>query len=431
MDMNEEGIIFDKVSKKFRINPGGLSDAFHWLRWRMRPENRGLHRIDPEREIWALRDVSFRVRKGEVVGLIGPNGAGKSTILKILSRITQPTQGRAQIFGRVGALIEIGAGFHNELTGKENVYMNGVIMGMSRAEIGDRYDSIVRFSGLEKFMNTPLKKYSSGMRVRLGFAVAASMEPDVMLVDEVLAVGDADFQTRCVEKMLSFKEKDIAIIFVSHSMPSVVAMCDRCIFLKDGEIQAEGEPAAMVEKYMSSTRSSLRTKSVLEEGEEKIHSPSSSVLEIHNVEILDGGGTKSGSFAYGAPLTVRIHYSVPEAVKPFVLIRVMSGSRVAFFASMFFDGNNCCLSGSGQLDCTFSSLPLFPGEYQITGYIRGEKCVETLLYQSLWGTFKVVSGYEVYGFEGKYLRAFSNNFNMSPIHVPHSWRVSDEIQSNT
>src|SRR5882724_5389450 len=184
--------------------------------------------------IWALKDVSFEIKKGEVVGFIGKNGAGKSTLLKILSRITEPTKGRAEIYGRVGSLLEVGTGFHPELTGRENIYLNGAILGMKRWEIEKRFDEIVAFSEIEKFIDTPVKRYSSGMYVRLAFAVAAHLEPEILIVDEVLAVGDAQFQKKCLGKMENAAKEGRTVLFVSHNMQSVAKLTERCLLLGNG-----------------------------------------------------------------------------------------------------------------------------------------------------------------------------------------------------
>src|ERR1700723_2428799 len=201
------------------------------------------------RFIWALKDVNFEVRQGEVVGLIGRNGAGKSTLLKILARITRPTEGHAEIRGRVGSLLEVGTGFHSELTGRENVYMSGAILGMRKAEIDRKFEEIVAFSEVERFLDTPLKHYSSGMQMRLAFAVAAHLEPEILFIDEVLAVGDASFQKKCLGKMGDVARQGRTILFVSHNMAAVNALCSRCIFLKNGRYEFDGATSAATVRY--------------------------------------------------------------------------------------------------------------------------------------------------------------------------------------
>jgi lipopolysaccharide transport system ATP-binding protein len=190
--------------------------------------------------IWALRGVSFEVGRGEVLGIIGRNGAGKSTLLKILSKITPPTSGFAKIHGRISSLLEVGTGFHQELTGRENVYLNGTILGMTKKEVDRKYDEIVEFSGVEKFINTPVKRYSSGMRVRLAFSVAAHLEPEILIIDEVLSVGDADFQNKCINKMEDVSQQGRTVLFVSHNMSAVTRLCERTILLQEGKVADDG-----------------------------------------------------------------------------------------------------------------------------------------------------------------------------------------------
>ncbi len=201
--------------------------------------------------IWALKGVSFKVEEGEVLGIIGMNGAGKSTLLKILSRITPPTLGRAEIRGRVVSLLEVGTGFHQELTGRENVYLNGTVLGMKKTEVDAKFDEIVDFSGVEKFLDTPVKRYSSGMKVRLAFAVAAHLEPEILIVDEVLAVGDAAFQTKCLNKMQDVGQQGRTVLFVSHNMPAVIRLCSRCILLNEGRVIEDGLSQQVVSTYLN------------------------------------------------------------------------------------------------------------------------------------------------------------------------------------
>jgi lipopolysaccharide transport system ATP-binding protein len=216
--------------------------------WRDTPaETAGLNET-----IWALRDVSLEIKHGEVVGIIGRNGAGKSTLLKILSRITEPTTGFAEIYGRVGSLLEVGTGFHGELTGRENIYLNGAILGMRKREIDRKFDEIVDFSDVEKFIDTPVKHYSSGMYLRLAFAVAAHLEPEILIVDEVLAVGDASFQRKCLDKMQDVGRHGRTVLFVSHNIPAVTRLCDRAILLNEGKVVADGPASKIASEYLNS-----------------------------------------------------------------------------------------------------------------------------------------------------------------------------------
>lgn len=247
--MGDAVIQVDKLGKRFHI---GKLNAATTLRDALTNAVKAPFRRRPEDEdtiLWALRDVSFEVKQGEVIGLIGRNGAGKSTLLKILARITRPTEGSAQLKGRIGSLLEVGTGFHPELTGRENVFLSGAVLGMKRAEIERKFDEIVAFSEVERFLDTPLKHYSSGMQMRLAFAVAAHLEPEILLVDEVLAVGDAAFQKKCLGKMKDVAYRGRTIIFVSHSMAAVEALCSRALMLEHGGITYAGSTPEVLSRY--------------------------------------------------------------------------------------------------------------------------------------------------------------------------------------
>lgn len=248
-------IIVENLSKRYRIGHAPQADTLRdaltggvralWTRWR------GASRT--EEDFWALRDVSFRVEPGEVVGIIGRNGAGKSTLLKILSRITEPTKGRITLQGRVASLLEVGTGFHPELTGRENIFLNGAILGMSRVEIRKKFDEIVAFAEVERFLDTPVKRYSSGMYVRLAFAVAAHLEPEILIVDEVLAVGDAAFQEKCLRKIRTVAQGGRTVLFVTHNLATMQALCSRAIFLSSGTIDFDGQPSTAVTRLLQPT----------------------------------------------------------------------------------------------------------------------------------------------------------------------------------
>jgi lipopolysaccharide transport system ATP-binding protein len=249
----QAAISVDGLSKRYRI--GQLHSAYGTLRDSLADVTRRTFRREHRphyEEIWALRDVSFALGQGGVLGVIGRNGAGKSTLLKILTRITTPTEGRATIRGRVGSLLEVGTGFHPELTGRQNVFLNGAVLGMKQREISRKFPEIVEFAGVEQFIDTPVKRYSSGMSVRLAFAVAAYLEPEVLLVDEVLAVGDAEFQRRCLGRMEDLSESGRTVLFVSHQMQSVSQLCDRAIWLDHGGVVDDGPSSDVVARYLQS-----------------------------------------------------------------------------------------------------------------------------------------------------------------------------------
>jgi len=251
MSSSDLAITIQGVSKAYTIAHGALKrPSFREVA--MERLRRPFHRRRTE-TFWALKDVSFDVKKGEVVGIIGRNGAGKSTLFKILSRITEPTAGRIELYGRVGSLLEVGTGFHPELTGRENVFLNGAILGMSRAEIRKQFDAIVDFAEIEKFIDTPVKRYSSGMYVRLAFAVAAHLNPEILIVDEVLAVGDAQFQKKCLGKMSEVAHGGRTILFVSHNMSAITVLCGRCVVLAGGRLSFTGTPQDCIREYMDTT----------------------------------------------------------------------------------------------------------------------------------------------------------------------------------
>ena len=257
---------------------------------------------------WALKDLNFEVMPGEVVGIIGRNGAGKSTLLKILSRITDPTEGRVELYGRVGSLLEVGTGFHPELTGRENIFLNGAILGMRREEIAKKFDEIVDFAEIEEFLDTPVKRYSSGMYMRLAFAVAANLEPEVLVVDEVLAVGDSNFQKKCLGKMEDVANQGRTVLFVSHNMGAILSLCNKAILLKSGNISLQGSPSVVVAKY-------------LQEGNEKenkslyLINSGDEYAQLKSIEIIDMNQSKTSTLVTGKPFGLKINFSTTKSGK--------------------------------------------------------------------------------------------------------------------
>ena len=273
--------------------------------WRGRAASAG----GPDETIWALKDVSFDIERGEVVGVIGSNGAGKSTLLKILSRITEPTAGYAELHGSVGSLLETGVGFHPELTGRENIYLNGAILAMAKAEVDRKFDEIVAFSGVEKFIDTPVKRYSSGMRLRLGFAVAAHMDTGILLIDEVLAVGDAAFQQKCLGRISSVTKKGRTVLFVSHDMGAITRLCERTIWLEGGQIRLIGPSVDVVESYLSSR--AVRRSSWVNPA---VASPDTEV-QIKMVRVLSKDGQPITVVAFDRAFEIEITYDVMAPVR--------------------------------------------------------------------------------------------------------------------
>ena len=309
--MNQPVVKIQNVSKKYRI--GGLHPGYMTFREMIgdvfaAPLRRLRGGIDAHQELWALSSVNLEVRQGEPIGIIGHNGAGKSTLLKILSRITKPTTGQVEIFGRIGSLLEVGTGFHPDLTGRENVYLSGAILGMRRTEINRKFDEIVAFAELEKFIETPVKFYSSGMYVRLAFSVAAHLEPEILIMDEVLAVGDAAFQQKCLDKMHSIRQRGHTIFFVSHNMPAVTRLCKRVILLEGGRVKADGEPQSVVNEYIRSTRKT----GALRKWDET-QAPGDSVVRLRSIRVCDEHGQTTAAVDVRRPLRIELTYDVLEA----------------------------------------------------------------------------------------------------------------------
>ncbi len=315
-------------------------------------------------EFWALQGINFEVKEGEVVGFVGRNGAGKSTLLKILSRITEPTHGKINLRGRVSSLLEVGTGFHPELTGRENVYLNGAILGMSRVEIKRKFDEIVAFAGLEKFLDTPVKRYSSGMYVRLAFAVAAHLEPEILIVDEVLAVGDAEFQRKCLQKMGDVASAGRTVLFVSHNMQAVTRLCSRCIMLNKGEIELDGPSVQVANAYLNSGITTSATR----EWPDITSAPGDDVSRLLAVRVRSGKGEVVEAIDIREKVGIELEY------------QVLKGGHKFFphFALRNQDGN--VLFVAVDLDPTWRGKPRPPGRYCSTGWIPGNLLAEGFIY---------------------------------------------------
>ena len=314
--------------------------------------------------IWAVRDVSFDVNQGEVVGLIGGNGAGKSTLLKILAKITDPTSGQAEIHGRISSLLEVGTGFHQELTGRENVYLNGTILGMKKKEVERKFDEIVDFSGVEKFIDTPVKRYSSGMKVRLAFSVAAFMEPEILLVDEVLAVGDATFQTKCLGKMNEVSRQGRTVIFVSHNMAAIENLCGRVILLESGEVKLDSDSQSAIAHYIQSLSHTSNSDDLAD-----IVRVSDFLPVIQRVEFINDQDRPVTVVQSGDSLKVRIHYKHSEILKdPYfgLNFETLLGVKVFQVQTRLQKGHLPDLAPSGIIECGIPRLPLIPGTYFVS-----------------------------------------------------------------
>ncbi|MBV9848940.1 MAG: ATP-binding cassette domain-containing protein [Armatimonadetes bacterium] len=302
MSSSDLAVSIQGLSKSYTI---AHDDAGHSAAQALRRRLRDPLRRAERETFWALRDVSFDIYKGDVVGIIGRNGAGKSTLLKILSRITEPTAGRIELYGRVGSLLEVGTGFHPELTGRENIFLNGAILGMSRREIARQFDAIVDFAGVAQFLDTPVKRYSSGMYVRLAFAVAAHLNPEILIVDEVLAVGDSQFQKKCLGKMQEVAEQEgRTVLFVSHNMAAVTELCSRAILLGNGRIQNDGSTLTVVNEYLDgATRRAAEI--VFADAET---APGNENVRLAAVRVLDDEGRLADKVDISRPLSVEVEY---------------------------------------------------------------------------------------------------------------------------
>ncbi len=313
--MSPVAVRAEGLSKRYRIGAAQERGSYKSLRESLTEASAGAARrlagraVRPVPEtIWALRDVSFQLQHGEVLGIVGRNGAGKSTLLKILSRITEPTRGEARVRGRVGSLLEVGTGFHPELTGRENVYLNGAILGMPRAEIDRKFDEIVAFAEVSKFLDTPVKRYSSGMAMRLGFSVAAHLEPEVLVVDEVLAVGDAAFQRKCLGKMHDVSREGRTVLFVSHNMSAITRLCERALLLDQGGVVADGPAPNVVSLYLTSNLGAHAVR----EWPDPATAPGNEVVRMRRVRVRDQAGQTLQEADIRRPVGIDMEFEVVE-----------------------------------------------------------------------------------------------------------------------
>ncbi len=377
-------ILLEHVSKRFVLHhekPRSLQEMLVNL----------IHRRNgTKEEFWALRDVTFAVGRGESLGIVGRNGSGKSTALKLITRILQPTSGRVSVAGKVSALIELGAGFHPDLTGRENVFLNGAILGLSRKQIQSRFSDIVAFAELERFIDTPVKHYSSGMYARLGFAVAISVDPDILIIDEVLAVGDESFQKKCVEKIREFKSRGVTVLFVSHSLDAIRSLCDKAVWLDDGVVRLEGRASDVAERYLLDSNLS----------DQERHSPGSlkpagepasggarwgsGEVEITGVRLLDGKGRERGWFRSGETLVVRMTYRAKEAVRDPVFgvaLYASDGTHVAGPNTLSSGHRIGGVQGEGWVDYVVPDLPLASGVYSLSVAVYDYSCTHAFDHQ--------------------------------------------------
>lgn len=392
---------FDCVSKKYRIyqEPEGKASEN-----KLRRVTRRLW--GNRNDFWALRDVSFEVERGEALGIIGQNGAGKSTVLKLLYNITAPTKGRISINGRLAALIEVASGFHPDLTGRENIYLNGALLGMRRREIGKKLDSIVDFAGVSAFIDTPVKRYSSGMYLRLGFSIAAYLDPDILLLDEVLAVGDAEFQSKCIERIKQLRRAGTTIVFVSHNLGAVEGICDRVFLLRQGQIFRSGLPRNVISEYEH-----MLTNMPASTPARLISTAASSAAAVVSVAFLNSEGRKTTTFATGDEARVDVEYiaheSVDDAVIEIYFYSIFGNLHTHFSTDV--DGKRLDLApGRGLIEFLCPDLPFEAATFNVEASIRrrGSSLSEHLDYKHA-AIVNITKGKAVHG-------AF---------HSPHTWRM--------
>jgi ABC-type polysaccharide/polyol phosphate transport system ATPase subunit len=398
-------LVFDHVTKDYRGSHRyrALRDDLSAL---LRP------RRGPRPAVRALDDINLEIAEGEAFGLVGPNGAGKTTALKLATRISYPTAGRIHVRGRVGALIEVGTGLHPELSGRENVTLYGRILGFSGAEIARRFDDVVEFAGIGGAIDQPVKQYSSGMTLRLGFSLAAHLEPDVLLVDEAIAVGDAAFQQQCMRKMGELARGGMTLVFVTHSMEAIEAICSRAVLLDRGTITADGAPRDVIKAYMRTVEQTLV---------EPAPFSADGTLTIERVTLHRASGEEVDEAEPGAPLTVRLHYVANDPLRhPHFNVSISDGRQQGLFsATMLYDGQ-CpeLLHGHGALDCAFSSLPLRPRTYEIWAGVKSEDGVGQLFEWQLIRRFRVAGEADGPGKAG-----VARGATLPPISIPYEWRL--------
>lgn len=333
----------------------------------------------PGSTLWALRDVSFEVAHGEVLGIIGRNGAGKSTLLKILSRVTEPTAGFAEVHGRMGSLLEVGTGFHPELTGRENVFLNGAILGMSRAEVQRKFDAIVAFAETEKFIDTAVKHYSSGMYLRLAFSVAAHLEPDILVVDEVLAVGDAAFQKKCLGKMSEVSGQGRTVLLVSHNMASIQALCDRVLVLEGGRLVLSDKPEVAIRKYLDHEVQQVEGSLDLAQHPNRVTAPERAIFR--SLTLRDEAGAVTSTFPMGSRIVFEIEVDTADRPlnTPFATIVIeKAGTRICVLGTHYMVKDPFRLDGRMVMRCSWNPGWLAPGLYTVSrlsikNYSHGDK----------------------------------------------------------
>lgn len=407
---------FESVSKKYSL---GSRESFREMLANTAGSIFRRSSANRQNNLMALENVSFEVNQGEVLGIIGTNGAGKTTTLKILSKVTWPTSGKVFTNGRVSSLIELGAGFHPDLTGRENIYLNGAILGMDQKDISNRFDQIVAFAGIEPFIDTPVKRYSSGMYARLGFAVAAHVSPDILLVDEVLSVGDEAFQLKCREFIRSYIEDGYTAIFVSHNLYAIEQLCDRVIWLDKGQIRQIGHPGGVLRDYLDEIDKQL----IISNPKDEISS--GNFIKIQGLEIVNEHGEVASSMEQSKDMIVKILYEAPQRIEsPFFCIWVSEAQSglPLFSANMLLDNHTIpYIEGIGTISCRFSQIPLMPKAYNIWLEVYGQDRSQLLYKWNIIGGFRVLDNYNKNDLLGNRRGEVRFSRAHGAIKIPYEW----------
>jgi len=363
-------IVVQHLSKRYRLGQfdGSTMAQEAFIKWVRHPFRKQHIQQDA---IWALKNVSFSVEEGEVVGIIGRNGAGKSTLLKVLSKITHPSSGEVKVRGRVASLLEVGTGFHEELTGRENIYLNGSILGMTKKQIEAQYDAIIAFADVEKFIDTPIKRYSSGMRLRLGFAVAAHLDPNILLVDEVLAVGDVGFQKKCLQSMDGLRSGGRTVLFVSHNLAAVEHLCSRAIWIDNGHIRKDGPASEVISAYMATAAGSFHARSELHQSQAR---RGIGGIRYTGIEFLGPDGQARTIVRSGDSFIVRLHYHAEQRISNPIFgleIHTGLGTRVTKISTWSSGADiPALLPGDGSIDASIDFLNLMPARYYLSLWLE-------------------------------------------------------------
>lgn len=422
-------ISVENLSKTYRLGQIGTGTFTNdlkvwWAKTRGKPNpllrigEKDHGNLDGE-DLWALRDVSFMVEQGEVLGIIGRNGAGKSTLLKILSRVTAPTSGRIKVKGRIASLLEVGTGFHPELTGRENIYLNGAILGMSKQEVTRKFDEIVAFAEIEKFIDTPVKRYSSGMYVRLAFAVAAHLDPEILVVDEVLAVGDAEFQKKCLGKMKDVATEGRTVLFVSHNMAAVNSLCQNAICLHRGTLMWRDQTHLAIEKYLTISSDGAMTSSL----ENRLDRVGNGQVRITNLSVVGSDSIAVDQVVSGQDISLVIDYIVPSGATInqavcIIVVKTLLGQPLFSCSTRLYHDYLPSLKPKGKIICKINQLPLNEGSYYLDISIKQGQVSRNIMDSIEQATLlNVIAG--DYFNSGR-----SANKQSSPVLVKHAWLVS-------